>query len=236
MRVHRIYLPGLEAGERLLLGAEAHHLARVLRVRPGQQIRAFDGEGLEANGQVLEVGDGSLTLRLEAPEASLVEPALKVTVAVGLLKGDKLADVIRQCTELGASRFQPFTSRYADVREMPARKLDRLQRVATEAAKQSGRALVPEVLEPVPVAQLGQALAGAQVLVADPGAGGTLAGVAASAGSLALVTGPEGGFAEAELEDFAAQGFTQVRLGQRILRAETAPVAMLAALLLPEAL
>ena len=239
MRIHRIHLTPLQEGERLLLGAEAHHLARVLRVRAGQEIRAFDGDGLEARGVVLDVEDGRLLLKLEAPGVPEVEPALDVTVAMALLKGDKLADVVRQCTELGATAFQPFLSRHADVRELAPKKLERLQRVATEAAKQCGRALVPRVLEPVAAKNLAAALSGRRVLVADPEGNDSIAALQEAAPEttrLAIVTGSEGGFADTELQAFREEGFGIVRLGNRILRAETAPVAMLAALLLPEAL
>lgn len=237
MRVHRIHLSSLQKGSVAISGNEAVHLARVLRVQPGQPVVAFDGAGLEASGEVTEVDGLRVLLELQEPAVAKVEAALPVTVAVALLKGDKLTDVIRQCTELGAVAFQPFISRYSDVRELPERRLDRLRRVTVEAAKQSGRALVPEVAPAVKLPALVASLQGSRVLFADPRASDSLStATAGHGGPLTVLTGPEGGFSAEELTAFSEAGFTGVRLGARILRAETAPVALLAALLLPEGL
>lgn len=237
MRVHRVHLPGLSAGEVTVTGSDALHLQRVLRVRPGQPVTAFDGQGMEAGGQVTRVEDARVVLQLEVPQPAQVEAELAVTVATALLKGDKLATVIRQCTELGAVAFLPFISRHADVRELKGNKLERLRRVSSEAAKQSGRAVVPEVAEALRLPELTRLLTGQTVLYADPRAQLTLGeAVRDRPQALTVMSGPEGGFAEEERESFGQAGFTGVRLGARILRAETAPVALVSALLLPEAL
>jgi RsmE family RNA methyltransferase len=159
MRVHRVYVPTLtEQGEAnntiTLHGREAHHLAHVLRVSTGQAVRAFDGRGHEADGVVVDIAGDVVVLELSPPQASDVESTWQVHIAVGLLKGDKLADVVRQVTELGAVSVQPFTSRFGDVPKASPNKLSRWRRIAQEAAKQSGRSLVPEVHEPVKVGVL----------------------------------------------------------------------------------
>ncbi len=236
MRVHRVHLPNLSKGVVTLTGPEARHLAGALRVAPGQRVRAFDGRGLEAEGEVTATDAFQVTLNLAAPVKSEVEAGRAVTVAVALLKGDKLSDVVRQGTELGAVGFKLFTSRHGDVPSLSANKLERLRRVAKEAAKQSGRSVVPGVEAPAPLAEL--PLAGT-VLVAHPHASFTLQEALQDApdrGSLTLLTGPEGGLSDAEVAALEERGAVTVRLGPRILRAETAPVALLAALLLPEAL
>src|SRR5690554_2977892 len=192
----------------VLTGPEALHLARVLRVRPGQPVTAFDGQGKEAAGTVRLVEDTRVTVTLMEPQTAAVEAALAVTVAVALLKGDKLAETVRQCTELGAHAFQPFVSRHSDVRELAPRKLERLQRIATEAAKQSGRALVPTVAAAVASSSLPSLFAGRQVIIADPRAHDTLAAVQTQMqGQLVTVTGPEGGFSGDELQAFSEHGF-----------------------------
>lgn len=238
MRVHRVHLPNLSEGVVTLTGPEARHLVGVLRVSPGQKVRAFDGRGLEAEGTVTATNTMQVTLTLAAPVKSEVEARLAVTVAVALLKGDKLSDVVRQATELGAVEFKLFTSRHGDVKSLSDTKLERLRRVAKEAAKQSGRSVVPTVEPPAPLAEL--PLTGT-ALVAHPYAELTLQEAFLKAApdlgsSLTLVTGPEGGLSDAEVETLQERGAVTVRLGARILRAETAPVALLAALLLPEAL
>lgn len=221
-------------------GPEAHHLRDVLRVKPGSSVEAFDGHGRIARGEVAAVDRESVVLELSWPEPSSAEPALAVTLAVALLKGDKLTDVVRPATELGVSRFVLFVSTNCEARELSAVRLTRLRRVAQEAARQSGRAVVPTIDEPVPFEEL--ELAGT-VLVADPAApDGFAAHVAAHVASLeaepakastvSIVTGPEGGLTDAEVERLQAQGAVGLRLGPRILRADTAPVAMAAALLL----
>ena len=236
MRTHRVFLKDLAAGERTLSGAEAHHLAQVLRVEPGASVKAFDGAGLEATGEVREVDELSVTLTLGSPGPSDVEAALKLTLAVALLKGDKFSEVVRRGTELGAVRFIPLLSTRCDVKVLSENKLTRYRRVAKEAAKQSGRSVVPEVER---LCKLSALTLEPLSLVAHPRASATLGEVAESANpedSVTLITGPEGGLSEGEVEGLLGRGARGVTLGPRILRAETAPVALAAALLLPEAL
>lgn len=240
MRVPRVFVQALRAGEVALSGGEAQHLAQVLRLAPGASVRAFDGAGLEAAGVVTEVNPVRVMIRLQSPQASEVEASLKVTLAVALLKGDKLAEVVRRGTELGVVRFTPFTSRRCEVRELSPNKQARLLRVAQEAAKQSGRSVVPEVAAPVPLGEL--AFSGVAV-VAQPNTASTLRETLlhknlaqGQLNAVTAVTGPEGGLTDDEVGELIARGATSVRLGARILRAETAPVAVAAALLIPEAL
>ncbi|MEM6428390.1 MAG: 16S rRNA (uracil(1498)-N(3))-methyltransferase [Deinococcota bacterium] len=243
MRVHRVHLPRLtsyaEAENVSLQGREAHHLLHVLRVQVGQHLRVFDGQGQEAEAVIDHVDDATITLRISTPQASEVESSWRIYAAIGLLKGDKLADVVRQLTELGVGHVQPFTSRFGDVPKASPNKLARWRRVAAEAAKQSGRSVVPEVAEPISIETLERPSATSLGIVAHPYASRTLAEVLkdhqpSEQASINLVTGPEGGLAEAEVERLEAKGFHPVSLGPRILRAETAPIALVAALLLPE--
>ena len=241
MRVHRIYLPhlteqvGADNTQITLRGREAHHLANVLRAAAGQAVRAFDGRGYEADGVVVQTRE-EVVLELSSAHLSNLESNWHVHLAVGLLKGDKLADVVRQATELGAVSVQPFTSRFGDVPKASPNKLQRWRRIAQEAAKQSGRSLVPEVADPVAVGVLEPHDLG---IVAHPYALDHLQAILErhplpEHASLTLITGAEGGLADSEIDQLTAKGFHAVSLGQRILRAETAPVALLAALLMPE--
>jgi 16S rRNA (uracil1498-N3)-methyltransferase len=234
MRIHRVHLPTLQIGEVVLTGSEAHHLAKVLRASVGQEIRAFDGKGLESTGVVQSVDDFQVVLNLQEPKASDVESSLKITLAIALLKGDKLADVVRQATELGVTAVQPLITKHCDIKELSANKLERLRRVAQEASKQSGRSLVPVVREAIKLKDL-QVSSG--TVIAHPYTDKFLSeGVKQDVTEVTVVTGPEGGFAQEEIELLISQGATPVRLSPRILRAETAPIAVLAALLLPNAL
>ncbi len=233
-RVHRVLVTSLSAGKAVLRGPEAHHLRDVLRVKPGARVEAFDGAGHVASGEVSSVDRDGVTLALAQPEPSSSEHPLRLTVAIALLKSDKLRDVIRQGTELGVARFQLLTSRRSDVRTLPPSRLDRLRRVAEEAARQSGRALVPEVGEPEPL--LGLTWSGV-ALVADPDGISSMAEALARIelerpADVTLITGPEGGFTGEEVAGLKDRGAETVTLGPLILRAETAPVALAAALLL----
>lgn len=230
MRVHRLRLDELVAGPRRVAGPAGHHLARVLRVRPGTTIVAFDGDGREATGRVSGVDEDGVWLELAEPAAVSREPARALTLAVALLKGDKLADVVRMGTELGVVAFQPFVARRCDVRELSSAKRARLERVASEAARQSGRARIPNVAPASPAAALEWAGA---ALVADPTAALAWRDLPEFEGDvLTVITGPEGGLTDEEVERFEARGALAVRLGARVLRAETAPIAAAAAWLL----
>jgi 16S rRNA (uracil1498-N3)-methyltransferase len=247
MRIHRVYLPTLRTGDITLTGSEANHLARVLRVTVGQEVKAFDGQGLEASGIIQSVDEFQVIVNLAKPKASDVEASLKITLCIALLKGDKLSDVIRQATELGVVAVQPFISKHCDVKELSINKLERLRRVAQEASKQSGRSVVPEIYEaiklkemPIPPASIiahpYASLSLGEVLPLYKGVKSLPPFPKGGKGDLAMLTGPEGGFADEEIELLISKGAIPVQLGARILRAETAPIALIAALLLPDAL
>lgn len=220
-----------EAFTVVLRGQEAHHLRDVLRLGGGAPVEAFDGLGNVARGEVAKADRDGVVLKLGPLARSDAEAGLRLTVAVALLKGDKLSDVVRQCTELGASAFTLTLTRQADVGELSAAKLQRLGRVAEEAARQCGRATVPELRGPLPLAEL--AWRGA-AFVADPRADVPLRDAVAATehGDVTVVTGPEGGFTPTEVAGLVARGAMAVGLGPRVLRAETAPTAMAAALML----
>jgi 16S rRNA (uracil1498-N3)-methyltransferase len=234
MRTHRIHLPTLQAGTVTLTGSEAHHLSTVLRVAVGQEVKAFDGKGVEASGIIQSIDDFQVIVNLEEPKASEIEASLKITLCIALLKGDKLSDVIRQATELGVVAVQPFISKHCDVKELSANKLERLRRVAQEASKQSGRSVVPEIREAVKLKDINLETT---TFVAHPYASLSLnEGLENASTDLTIMTGPEGGFSDEEIDMLGKSGAIPVRLGARILRAETAPIALIAALLLPDAL
>ena len=230
MRVHRVRVERLAAGPLRLAGDGGHHLARVLRVRPGAEVVAFDGRGSEARGRVFEVEGDRVWLELDAPTSASTEPARSLTLAPALLKGDKLADVVRMGTELGVVAFRPVLARRCDVRELSPARLARLQRVASEAARQSGRALVPAVHEAVAVADLSWEAAAVVADLAAPLPWRDAPGL--DGDRLTVITGPEGGWAPGETAALETRGAARVRLGGRVLRAETAPVAVAAAWLL----
>lgn len=230
-RIDRVLVDGLEEVT-TVTGPEAHHLRDVLRLREGAEVEAFDGDGRFARGTVIAVSKDAVTLSLGEPQRSTAEAPVAITLAVALLKGDKLVDVVRPATELGVTRFVTFVGTNCEARDLSAVKLSRLRRVAQEAARQSGRSVVPLVEEPVAFDDL--ELDG-HVVVGDPAARQGLAphlDELLAAEKVTIVTGPEGGLTESEVLGLVQAGALAVRLGPRVLRADTAPVAIAAALLL----
>lgn len=205
---------------------ESQHL-RVLRLRVGAVLRVFDGQGGEAKATLIRLDEVGAMLELGEAIENDRETPQPITLAVALLKGDKLSDVVRAGTELGVTTFQLLQTRHADVPEIGEQKLIRLRRIAAEASKQSRRAVTPEVLAPLPIARLEHA---GQGFLAHPGSPEQLTGHLDWSRPVTLVSGPEGGFSEAEVTALATRGFVAVTLGPRILRAETAPLALLGAI------
>lgn len=225
MAPHRVRVDAL-APEMTLGPREARHL-HVLRLREGDEVRVFDGHGEEAGATVTLLDDLRAVLTLGERLSGTAETPQPVTLAVALLKGDKLADVVRAATELGVARVQLLVTRHADAREIGAQKLLRLRRIAEEASKQSRRAVTPEVLAPVPLDALTWE---GHLFVAQPGSTARLTEHLTWDAPVTVLSGPEGGLADAEVVELLGRGAVAVTLGPRILRAETAPVALLGAI------
>lgn len=223
MRPHRAFVPVIQPQVELG-GAEAHHLLDVLRAREGDLLTVFDGKGLEGRARVLQTQPGWVRLGIEEVWPASKEPPQPITLYVALLKGDHLAEVARAATELGVAEIVPILTQHCVVRELSENKLLRLRRVVLEAAKQCGRSVVPEVR---PLRPLGHIPAVVQGFVAQPRVSGLVQDHFDPEKPTALLTGPEGGLGESEVAFLVQQGFTPVTLGPRILRAETAPIALL---------
>jgi 16S rRNA (uracil1498-N3)-methyltransferase len=211
----------------ILLGPrEARHV-QVLRLTPGDSLRVFDGQGSEAEATLTDLTELGAVLTLGAGVQATAETPQPVTLAIAILKGDKLSDVTRAATELGVARIQLLVTRHADAREIGAQKLLRLRRVAEEASKQSRRAVTPEVLEPLPLADFAWS---GTLFLAHPGSRARIAEHLDWAAPITVLTGPEGGFSDPEVSRLQERGAVAVTLGPRILRAETAPIALLGAI------
>jgi 16S rRNA (uracil1498-N3)-methyltransferase len=220
VRPHRAYSPGLTG---VLPLEEGRHLVEVLRAGVGDRFTVFD-ESREALAEVVDLGP-PVRYRILEERRPEREVGVEVVLYVALLKGDKLSEVVRAATELGATRIQPLITRHSVPKEMGEGKLRRLKAIAKEAAKQSGRLRVPEVLPPIPLKAVPEVEQG---LVAHVGARALVREVLDLNRNLSLAVGPEGGFAEEEVALLKERGFTPVSLGRRILRAETAALALLA--------
>lgn len=209
-----------------LEGSEVRHL-QVLRHKIGDEVRVFDGKGMEFEAHILELNAFSATLQLRGRLENNRETPQPITLAIALLKGDKLADVVRQSTELGVTTIQLLKTQFSDVPDIKDNKLLRLQRIAEEASKQSRRSVSPTVLEPISIKQVLEVQNG---FVAHPESRNTLLERLHWNAPVWIASGPEGGFSPLEVQVLQSKGFTAISLGQRILRAETAPLAMLGAI------
>lgn len=200
-----------------LAPGDAHHLGRVLRLRPGQEVGASDGAGRWRPCRVAGAGP---TVRLEADGEAVHEPQPlpPVTVGFSLVKGDRPELVVQKLTELGVDRILPLAAARSVVRwepERAARGVARLRQVAREAAMQSRRTRLPEVADVQPVVAAAAALVHVGALCEQGGA------QRPSLARPALLVGPEGGWDELEL----GCGLPQVGLGPTTLRAETGAIA-----------
>jgi 16S rRNA (uracil1498-N3)-methyltransferase len=211
-----------------LAASEARHLRDVLRLKAGDEVYVFDGEGREFRCTVTRE---AAELHIEAEvEPAKPESQLQLNLCVALLKGEKFDLVVQKATELGVKRITPLITRYADIhlrdQSDAAKRVVRWQRIALEAAKQSGRAFVPEISLPVAFESL--ETNGACVMFSERG-GESLETLPGSETITALV-GSEGGWSDEEIESARARDFHVITLGGRILRAETAAITVTALL------
>lgn len=224
-------LPEVDAVVRLDAAATAH--ARVLRLGPGEVVELFDGAGGRALAEVLDAdGDGlRVQLRERLPDAV---PARRLVLVQALPKAGKLDGIVRMATELGVAEVHLVTTRRTEVRldrKRTEARLERLARVAREAARQAGRADVPALEAPVPLAAAAARAPGDAVRwVAWEDARGRWPEAGEGGGADApegwVVVGPEGGLDRGEVEALAHEGWRVVGLGRHVLRVETAgPVA-----------
>ena len=217
-------------------GDEHHHLARVLRARPGDAITLFDGAGTELRARVVRVGRAETELAADEAANAAVDDARVARVAGAPLvlltavpRGGRMDFLVQKCSELGVARIIPVITARSVARPEPDRRA-RWEKIAREAARQCGRADVP-VVDP-PIALAGALVAPALparrlVLSPDPG-GQSLRATLPERAPTAILIGPEGGLSEAEAEAARAAGFVSVSLGPLILRVETAAVVAVA--------
>ncbi|MGE5216299.1 MAG: 16S rRNA (uracil(1498)-N(3))-methyltransferase [Chloroflexota bacterium] len=233
----RFFVPrkNLHDNRGLIDGQELDHLKKALRLGPGDRITVFDDGGWEHDAVIreLSVKQGEIEI-LRSYRAGRESP-LRLILAVGLTKGEKIDWVIEKATELGAHKIVPFTSIFAvprlDEKKIAAR-ASRWEKIALSAVKQCGRTQLPEIS---PLCAFDDLVTGTwpetlKLLFWEKEAERSLHEVhakLASAKSVLLAVGPEGGFAAQEVEAAQAQGFETVGLGRRTLRAETAAITAL---------
>ncbi len=219
-------------------GSEAHHMAHVLRLKSGQRVCLFDGKGTEAVGRI--VGTEKDRVRIEIEECAQTDREARVAIdlAFSIPKGDRAEILVEKACELGVKRLIPIECRRSVVRlrEEGSQKLNKWRRIAIEASKQCGRTYVTEVEEMTPLTSLlGETGRYGLALLATTSPTGKLLQEVIrgclGVNSILCVVGPEGGFTEEEVEEAKEKGCLEVNLGVRVLRIETAAIAVVSMLL-----
>lgn len=235
MRLTRCYLDQpLAVGATVTLpDAAIQHLLRVLRLREGDACVLFNGDGHDCDARLVAIGKRQARAEITARRRIDSESPLRITLLQGIARGEKMDWIVQKATELGAARILPVFSERSEVRLDADRSLKRhahWREILIAACEQSGRAVLPELAPPQPLAQAA-ALRDGPGFVLDPLAAGSPRGLTATlANACTLAIGPEGGWSARDLEQLHAAGFSGLRLGPRVLRTETAGLAAIAAL------
>ncbi|MGA8503431.1 MAG: RsmE family RNA methyltransferase [Candidatus Sulfotelmatobacter sp.] len=225
---HRRFIADEVSGDRAaLVGEHADHLVRVLRARVGQDFDIATGETVR-RGRIAVVSDGRVEFDLgeEVPGASLAE----ITLLLAVFKFDRMEWAIEKCTELGVSRIVPLIARRTDshLAAASAKRAERWQRIARQAAEQSRRDAPPEIAAPVKVAEALNFPASLRIVLAESEQQTLLSDMLKQKNAengIVMAVGPEGGWTESELQSFQKSGWISASLGNTILRAETAAMA-----------
>lgn len=213
--------------------AVTQHLLRVLRLREGDACVLFNGDGYDCDARIVAIGKREARVEITARRRIDNESTLRITLLQGIARGEKMDWIVQKATELGVARILPVLSERSEVRldgERAERRLAHWREVAVSACEQSGRALLPELAPPQPLAQA-TGLREGPGFVLDPLTEGSARSVAATLQqACTLAIGPEGGWSACDLKQLRAGGFSGLRLGPRVLRTETAGIAAIAAL------
>ena len=239
--MHRFFAEPGQIGEKeiVITGADVNHIRNVLRMRTGEEVLIADGRGAEYRCKLTDLSENEVRAQILWKLDGNAELASAVTLFQGLPKSDKMDLIVQKCVELGVDRIVPVSTKRAVVKLDEKKEQTRLKRwntISESAAKQSGRGVIPEVSG---VMSFGKALEEAKkldVLLIPYERAEHMAETRRVMGeirpgqSVGIFIGPEGGFEESEVEEAVAAGAKAITLGKRILRTETAGLAVMAML------
>jgi 16S rRNA (uracil1498-N3)-methyltransferase len=239
--MHRFFAPSLDPGDEVvtLPKSEAEHLTRVLRLGAGDTVHVFDGRGREFVGRVVAAARRDVQIQLLSPAKAAPESAIALTLAQAVLKGDKMDDVVRDAVMLGVFAIQPLVTKRAETTVAALRtgaRLERWRRIALASAKQSRRAVLPEIRSPLMLDDyLNEPAPALTMMLVEPEAAAPVEPFSAlkripAPAEASLVIGPEGGWLEAEWRAAHDRGARLMTLGERTLRADAVPVAAISVL------
>lgn len=214
---------------------ETRHLSQVLRLRAGDDVAVFDGSGREYRARVEQIARGAATVRLVEELTPAPEPFVRVTLAQAALKGEKMDDVVRDATMMGAAAIEPLVTEHTAAHLKAGHAPDRWRRIAIASAKQCRRAVVPRIGEGTAFGDwIARDRCAVRLLLVEPSAG--ITGHPASTlgaerpESASILIGPEGGWSAGEVQSAVAAGYVPITLGRRTLRADAVPIVALGVL------
>lgn len=224
---------------KLALGAQvklpenaAIHATRALRLVVGDQVILFNGDGQDYISELIHVTKNEVIAKILKAKPVENESPIKIILAQAISSGDRMDFTLQKAVEMGVTEIQPIASQRSVVKlsgDRAEKRREHWQNVVNSACEQSGRAFVPKVANPMSISDwLGTKPNAETKITLSPIAEITLKDLATPSGTICLLVGAEGGLTEDEIQLAATQGFTPVRLGKRILRTETAPLAAIA--------
>lgn len=237
--MHRFFVPQLYNEEMTISGVDARHISKVLRMQPGAQLQVVSDDGVSALAEIVAIDSEQVTVRCLEKLAESHEPKVRLTLAQGLAKGEKMDFIIQKAVEMGAYSIVPVAMEHSVVRldgTKADKKVERWQKIAESAAKQSKRDIIPQVQQVQSMAKMLENNDCSTKIIAyeceDRLSLKTALHQAEEKGitDLLLIIGPEGGISEQELEMAKNAGAMAVSLGRRILRAETAGLVAISAI------
>ncbi len=227
MRVPRLYHHGdLSVTTVTLTESAAHHAAHVLRLPVHSRVILFNGDGFDYHGTINSIRKKSVDITVENKIEVRNESPLQLSVAIAVIKNDRMDFALQKATELGVTSITPLITEYSNIQikaDKQDKKLEHWQGIIQHACEQCGRAVLPELNS---ITRLGDWLKSKRenIVILNPLASGTFANIR-NMTAINLCIGPEGGFSENELALFSRCQLQQVSMGPRILRAETAVIA-----------
>lgn len=233
MRQSRLYLPlPLQPGQMVTLDdASAHYLRTVLRLKHDEAITVFNGQGTDYDGTLLEVSRKQVRIAIGIPVERNLESPLLVNLGLGIARGDRMDLAVQKAVELGVQTITPIFTERCVVQlkgEKQQQREEHWRKIIQHACEQCGRNRLPVLADAQPLTGWVEHQPGLKIFL-DPHAESRLNALTPTHQTVSLLSGPEGGFTDQERSYAKAAGFIPVRLGARVLRAETAALAALAA-------
>jgi 16S rRNA (uracil1498-N3)-methyltransferase len=227
--------------DKLALGAQvklpesaAIHATRALRLGVGNQVILFNGDGQDYISELTHVTKNEVIAKILKAKTVENESPIKILLAQAISSGDRMDFTLQKAVEMGVTAIQPIASQRSIVKlsgERAEKRREHWQNVVNSACEQSGRAFVPQVANPMSLSDwLGANPDAETKITLSPTADITLKDLTAPSGTICLLVGAEGGLTEDEISLAATQGFKPIKLGKRILRTETAPLAAISAM------